>query len=143
MKLQRLHGILRQGDTFRGASGTMLLATPCHLYLTGAKAIGASAVPWRRIEMSRTLRTLSALVLTVLFLTSPVAAAALPGQAGAESFWSSAWEWLVNLLPNGPSGGGLRPSTGTNGDAGVGIDPDGVAVTGANSERSREVHQGR
>lgn len=76
--------------------------------------------------MSRTLRTLSALVLTVLFLTSPVAAVALPGQAGAESLWTSAWEWLVDLLSGKPSGDGLPPSAGTNSDAGGTIDPDGV-----------------
>ena len=76
--------------------------------------------------MSRTLRTLSALVLTVLFLTSPVAAAASPGQAGAESLWTSAWEWLVDLLSGKPSGDDLPPSAGTSGDAGGGIDPDGV-----------------
>ncbi len=91
--------------------------------------------------MSRTLRTLSALVLTVLFLTSPVAAAALPGQTGVESLWSSAWEWLVSTILPGPIGGEPLPGAGTNGDAGVGIDPDGVTVTGANPERSREVRQ--
>ena len=93
--------------------------------------------------MSRTLRTLSALVLTVLFLTSPVAAAALPGQAGAESLWSSAWEWLVSTILPGPIGGGQIPGAETNSDAGGTIDPDGVAVSGANPERSREVRQDR
>lgn len=92
--------------------------------------------------MSRTLRTLSALVLTVLFLTSPVAAAASPGRAGAESVWSSAWEWLLNLLPGGPFGGGLHNPE-TNNEAGGGIDPDGVVVAGAKAERSREPRQDR
>lgn len=93
--------------------------------------------------MSRTLRTLAALVLTVLFLTSPVAAAARPGQAGAESFWTSAWEWLLNILPGGPSGGGPLQGGRPDGDAGVGIDPDGAMVVGTDSERGREVRQER
>lgn len=93
--------------------------------------------------MSRTLRTLAALVLTVLFLTSPVAAAASPGRSGAESPWSAAWEWLLGLLPGGPFGDGRHPSAGTNGDAGVTIDPDGATVTGSQAERSREAHQDR
>lgn len=76
--------------------------------------------------MSRTLRTLSALVLTVLFLASPVAAVALPDQAGTESVWTSAWEWLVDLLSGDTSGDGLPPTAGTNADAGGTIDPDGV-----------------
>lgn len=93
--------------------------------------------------MSRTLRTLAALVLTVLFLTSPVAAAAPSGQAGAESLWTSAWEWLLNILPGGPSGGDPLQGAKPDGDAGGGIDPDGVAVSGADSERGREVRPDR
>lgn len=93
--------------------------------------------------MSRTLRTLSALVLTVLFLTSPVAAAASPGRAGAESVWSSAWEWLLDLLPDSPFGGGLLQNPETNSEAGGGIDPDGVVVAGAKAERDREPRQDR
>ena len=92
--------------------------------------------------MSRTLRTLAALALTVLFLTSPVAAAARPGQTGA-ALWTSAWEWLLNILPGDPSGGGPLQGAGPDGDAGVTIDPDGVAVSGADSERGREVRQDR
>lgn len=92
--------------------------------------------------MSRTLRTLSALVLTVLFLTSPVAAAASPGRAGAESVWNSAWEWLLDLLPDSPFGGVLQNPE-TNSEAGVTIDPDGVVVTGAKAERDREPRQDR
>lgn len=96
--------------------------------------------------MSRTLRTLSALVLTVLFLASPVAAVALPGQAGTQSLWSSGWEWLMSLLPGDPAGDGLLPGAETNGDAGGTIDPDGVTVAGAagaTPERSREACQDR
>ena len=93
--------------------------------------------------MSRTLRTLAALVLTVLFLTSPVAAAAPSGQAGAESLWTSAWEWLLNILPGGPSGGGPLQGAKPDGDAGVTIDPDGMTVSGADSDRGREVRQDR
>lgn len=76
--------------------------------------------------MSRTVRAFAALVLTVLFLTSPVAAASLSYTSGAQSFWDSAWQWLVELvLPDAPVGGPTPPDPGPNGDAGGGIDPDG------------------
>ena len=80
--------------------------------------------------MSRTLRTLAAVALTVLFLTSPALAAppALPN--GAASLWSSAWQWLVELFLPGDAGGTIDPNGGhpqpePNDDAGVGIDPNG------------------
>ena len=78
--------------------------------------------------MSRTARAFAALVLTVLFLASPVAAAS-SSESGSQSFWDSAWRWLVELvLPDGPK----PPEPGTNGggDAGGGIDPNGVKVFG-------------
>lgn len=92
--------------------------------------------------MSRSLRTFAALVLTVFFLTSPAAAAASPGPAGAETPWGAVWEWLLDILPGGPFGDGL-PSSGSNGDAGVTIDPDGVTATVAQAERGREARQDR
>ncbi len=73
--------------------------------------------------MSRTVRAFAALVLTVLFLASPVAAASLSHKSDAQSLWDSAWRWLVELvLPDSPK----PPNPGTNGgDAGGGIDPNG------------------
>ena len=72
--------------------------------------------------MSRTVRAFAALVLTVLFLASPVAAASLSHKSDALSLWESAWQWLVELvLPDSPTPPDPRPS----GDAGGGIDPNG------------------
>jgi hypothetical protein len=77
--------------------------------------------------MSRSVRAFAALVLTVLFLASPVAAASL-SKSGTQSLWDSAWQWLVELvLPDGPKPPDPRP----NGDAGGTIDPDGMSVLGA------------
>jgi hypothetical protein len=83
--------------------------------------------------MSRTVRALAALALTVLLVAGaiPAAAAPLTSQAGAESVWISAWEWLVGLFQPDEAGGGIdpngghRPSAGPNGDAGGTIDPNG------------------
>jgi len=72
--------------------------------------------------MSRTVRAFAALVLTVLFLTSPVAAASLSDKSGPQSFWDSALQWLVELvLPDAPKPPDPKPT----GDAGGTIDPDG------------------
>ena len=76
--------------------------------------------------MSRTVRAFATLVVMVLFLTSPVAAASLSYKSGALSLWDSAWQWLVELiLPEGPVGGPTPPDPVPNDDAGIGIDPDG------------------
>jgi len=76
--------------------------------------------------MSRTVRAFAGLVLTVLFLASPVAAAPPSQQSGAQSLWDSAWQWLMELvLPDGPAGGPKPSDPRPNGDAGGGIDPDG------------------
>jgi len=76
--------------------------------------------------MSRTVRALAALVLTVFFLTSPVAAASPSHKSGEQSLWDSAWQWLVELvLPDGLTGGPKPPDPVPNGDAGGTIDPDG------------------
>ena len=76
--------------------------------------------------MSRTVRALAALVLTVLFLTSPVAAASQSDKSGAQSLWDSAWQWLVELvLPDSPTNDPKPSDPRPNGDAGGGIDPDG------------------
>jgi hypothetical protein len=75
--------------------------------------------------MSRTVRALAALTLMVLFLAGPVAAATTSYSSGA-SLWSSAWQWLVELvLPGGPIDGEEPPPPGPNGDAGGGLDPNG------------------
>ena len=79
--------------------------------------------------MSRTVRALAALTLMVLFLAGPVAAATPSGVSGA-SLWSSAWQWLVELILPGPIGAGEPPPPGPNGDAGLGIDPNGMKVFG-------------
>jgi hypothetical protein len=72
--------------------------------------------------MSRTVRAFAALVLTILFLASPVAAASLSHKSDAQSLWESAWQWLVELvLPDSPKPSDPRP----NSDAGGTIDPDG------------------
>jgi hypothetical protein len=71
--------------------------------------------------MSRTVRALAGLVLTVLFLASPVAAAPLPQPSDAQSLWDSAWQWLVELVLPDPK----SPDPVTNSDAGGTIDPDG------------------
>lgn len=96
--------------------------------------------------MSRTVRTLAVLALTVLFLTSPVtaAAAALSNEPGA-SLWGSAWQWLVELLlPDGPNDGEERPAPGPNGDdAGGTIDPNGLTVSGVTPEPRGEVRPDR
>lgn len=93
--------------------------------------------------MSRTLRTLAAVVLTVLFLTSPVLAASPALPNGATSLWRSAWHWLVELLLPGDAGGGIdpdggRPQPGPNVDAGVTIDPDGLRTAGVSPGVKRE-----
>lgn len=75
--------------------------------------------------MSRTVRALAALALAVLFLAGPVAAAT-PVSGEGSSWWGSAWQWLVEmLLPEGE-----RPDPVPNDDAGGGIDPDGLKVSG-------------
>ncbi|MEA2559754.1 MAG: hypothetical protein QOH06_1258 [Acidobacteriota bacterium] len=80
--------------------------------------------------MSRTVRAFAALVLTVLFLTSPVAAASRSQKSDAQSFWDSAWRWLVELvLPEGPNSGPKPTDPRPNGDAGGTIDPDGKPGT--------------
>lgn len=73
--------------------------------------------------MSRSVRAFAVLVLTVLFLASPVAAAPLSHQS---SLWDSVWKWLVELvLPEGPDDDPRSTDPVPNGDAGGGIDPDG------------------
>jgi hypothetical protein len=89
--------------------------------------------------MSRTLRALAALTLMVLFLAGPVAAAT-PSYGSGASLWSSAWQWLVELvLPGGPNGGEQRPDPVPNGDAGGGIDPDGSTTWGPTLKPRGEV----
>ena len=80
--------------------------------------------------MSRTVRAFAALVLTVLFLASPVAAASPSHESGAQSLWDSAWQWLMELvLPNSPAGDPKSPGPVPTGDAGGTIDPDGKPGT--------------
>ena len=80
--------------------------------------------------MSRIVRALAVLTLMVLFLAGPVAAAT-PSYGTGASLWSSAWEWLVELvLPGSPNGGEEPPPPGPNDDAGGAIDPNGVKVFG-------------
>jgi hypothetical protein len=96
--------------------------------------------------MSRTLRALAALALTVLLVAGavPAAAAPLPSPAGAESVWTSAWDWLVGLFAPDEAGVGIdpngrvqRPSAGPNGDAGGTIDPDGLTVISKGLDRAQ------
>ena len=76
--------------------------------------------------MSRTVRAFAALVLTVLFLASPVAAASLSHKSDVQSLWDSAWRWLVELvLPDSPTGDPKPSDPRPNSDAGGGIDPNG------------------
>lgn len=86
--------------------------------------------------MSRTVRAFAALALMVL-LAGPVAAAT-PYSFGA-SLWSSAWQWLVELvLPDGPTGAEEPPPSGPNEDAGGGLDPNGVKVFSVTGEPKAE-----
>ena len=87
--------------------------------------------------MSRTVRALAALTLMVLFLAGPVAAAT-PSHSSGASVWSSAWQWLVELILPGPIGGEEPPPPGPNGDAGGGLDPNGVKIFGVTSEPRAE-----
>lgn len=83
--------------------------------------------------MSRPVRALVALTLMVLFLVAGSAAAATPSHVSGASQWASAWQWLVELLlPDDPDGEERPEGPGTNGggDAGGGIDPNGVKVFG-------------
>lgn len=85
--------------------------------------------------MSRTLRALAALILLVFLVAGP-AAAATPAQFSGDSLW----QWLVDLLlPDDPEGE-ERPEPGANdgGDAGIGIDPNGVKVFGVVREPRAE-----
>lgn len=73
--------------------------------------------------MSRTVRALAALILMVLLVAGP-AAAATPSYVSGDSLW----QWLVDLLlPDDPDDGEERPESGQNGggDAGGTIDPNG------------------
>lgn len=84
--------------------------------------------------MSRTVRALAVLALMVLFLAGPVAAAT-PSYASGASLWSAAWQWLVELVLPGEDGGEEPPPPGANdGDAGGGLDPNGVKVFGVTQE---------
>lgn len=87
--------------------------------------------------MSRTVRALAALTLMVLFLAGPVAAAT-PSYGSGASLWSSAWQWLVELILPGPAGGEEPPPPGPDDDAGGGLDPNGVKVFGATWEPRAE-----
>lgn len=84
--------------------------------------------------MSRTVRALAALTLAVLFLTSPaLASTSAPGSG--TTVWGSVWEWVLDLLL---PGGEEPPNQGSGGDAGGGIDPNGVQVLGAPSRERTE-----
>jgi hypothetical protein len=87
--------------------------------------------------MSRTVRALAALTLMVLVLAGP-AAAATPSYGSGASLWSSAWDWLVELILPGPTGAKEPPSPGPNGDAGGGLDPNGVKTFGVAAEPRAE-----
>jgi hypothetical protein len=87
--------------------------------------------------MSRTVRAVAALILMVLFLAGPLAAAT-PSYGAGPSLWSSAWQWLVELVLPGPTGGEEPPPPGPNDDAGLGIDPNGVQVFGVTCEPRAE-----
>ena len=93
--------------------------------------------------MSRSVRALAVLTLTVLFLVAGSAAAVTPSQVSGASLWASTWQWLVELvLPDDPDGGEKPPEDpGTNGggDAGGGIDPDGSKTEGLTLEPRGEV----
>jgi len=79
--------------------------------------------------MSRTVRAFAVLALMVVFLAGPAAAA--PSSGVGASLWASTWQWLVDLvLPNGPLPDPQSPDPGPNGDAGGGIDPDGLTASG-------------
>lgn len=86
--------------------------------------------------MSRTVRALAALILMAFLVAGP-AAAATPSQLSGASLW----QWLVDLLlPDDPDDGEQRPEPGANdgGDAGIGIDPNGVKVFGVIGEPRAE-----
>ncbi|MFP5284650.1 MAG: hypothetical protein ACLGI9_02830, partial [Thermoanaerobaculia bacterium] len=73
----------------------------------------------------------AALILLVFLVASP--AAATSSYVSGDSLW----QWLVDmLLPDDPEGGEERPVPGQNGDgdAGIGIDPNGVKVFGVIGE---------
>lgn len=98
--------------------------------------------------MSRASRTVAALALAALFLTSlPAAAAAPPAQNGVASLWNAAWQWLADLiLPGGPDRPEPGPNTNggdPNGDTGGGIDPDGVRMDQADRGTAPERGQHR
>ena len=83
--------------------------------------------------MSRTVRALAALTLAVVFLTSPVLAGTSSSGSGT-TWWGSVWEWVVDVLLPGEE----PPTQGPGGDAGGGIDPNGVRVLGTPSRERIE-----
>jgi hypothetical protein len=88
--------------------------------------------------MSRTVRALAALTLMALFVAGPVAAVT-PSYGSGASLWSSAWQWLVELiLPGGPNDAKEPPPPGPDDDAGGGLDPNGVKVFGVTGEPRAE-----
>lgn len=91
--------------------------------------------------MSRTVRAFVVLALMIVFLAGPATAAA-PSPGSGASLWDSAWQWLVELVLDGPVPDPQSPDPGPNGDAGGGIDPNGVRVFGLTAQPRAEANPG-